>query len=241
MYKNIEPFGYHILGDSIGESWISLVKCLLEKGENSRDEKRGRIALRNVRIKINKFDIPDETLDKYADKEKIESIIYLTFKGEEMYDFDIIPSFSAGPKSYYARLKEGKMVEYIIDRLSKIPESKKAVISFIDWKDYELVMADHYDDYLPCICNIQFRLIKENSGWKMTTVLFARSMDGFQKGAGNLLATAMLSQKVAKQISKNLKVPVICESMDCFVTDIHIYEECINNAKEIIKKHDENN
>jgi thymidylate synthase len=241
MYKNIEPFGYHVLADSIGEAWISLVKCLLEKGENSRDEKRGRIALQNLRIKINKFEIPDTILDKYADKEKIESVIYLTFKGEEMYDFDIVPSFSAGPKSYYARLKEGKMMEYVIDRLSKIPESKKAVISFINWKDYELVMADHYDDYLPCICNIQFRLIKENKGWKMTTVLYARSMDGFQKTAGNLLATAMLSQKIAKQVSENLKVPVMCGAIDCFVTDVHIYEECINNAKEIIKKYDQDN
>lgn len=54
MYKNVESFGYHILGDSIGDAWISLIKCLLENGEDSRDEKRGRIALQNVRLKINK-------------------------------------------------------------------------------------------------------------------------------------------------------------------------------------------
>lgn len=180
-------------------------------------------------------------MDKYADKEKIESIIYLTFQGEEMYDFDIVPSFSAGPKSYYARLKDGKILEYIVDRLSIIPESKKAVISFINWKDYELVMADHYDDYLPCMCTIQFRLIKEDNGWKMTTILYARSLDGFQKGAGNLLAAAMLSQKIAKQVEEKLKVPVVCGAIDCFVTDVHIYEECINNAKELIKKYDQNN
>lgn len=241
MYKNVESFGYHILGDSIGDAWISLIKCLLENGEDSRDEKRGRIALQNVRLKINKYNIPDTILDKYADKEKIESIIYLTFQGEEMYDFDIVPSFSAGPKSYYARLKDGKILEYIVDRLSIIPESKKAVISFINWKDYELVMADHYDDYLPCMCTIQFRLIKEDNGWKMTTILYARSLDGFQKGAGNLLAAAMLSQKIAKQVEEKLKVPVVCGAIDCFVTDVHIYEECINNAKELIKKYDQNN
>jgi thymidylate synthase len=200
MYKNIESFGYHILGDSIGDAWISLLRCLIDNGENSSDEKRGRIALQNVRIKINKFEVPDTILDKYGDKEKIDSIIYMTFSGEEMYDFDIVPSFTPGPKSYYSRLREGKMVEYIIDRLSKIPESKKAVISFINWKDYELVMADHFDDYLPCICTIQFRLIKSDIGWNMTTVMCARSLDGFQKGNGNLLTVAMLSQKVAKQI-----------------------------------------
>jgi len=241
MYKYIEPFGYHISGDSIGEAWISLIRCLLEKGEGSRDEKRGRVALQDVRIRINKFELPDVILSKFGDKEKIDSVIYLTFKGEEMYDFDVVPNFSPGPKSYYARLKEGKMVEYVVDRLSTIPESKKAVMSFIDWKDYELVMADHFDDYLPCICTIQFRLIENENGWNMTTVVYARSLDGFQKGNGNLVAIAMLSQSVAKQISENLKVPVVCGAIDCFVTDVHIYEECINEAKEVIEKYDQNN
>jgi thymidylate synthase len=82
--------------------------------------------------------------------------------------------------------------------------------------------------------------MKEDNIWKMTTVLYARSMDGFQKAAGNLLAVAMLSQKIAKQLSENLKVPVMYGVIDCFVTDVHIYEECINNAKEIIKKYDQN-
>jgi len=241
MYKKIEQFGYHILGDSIGEAWISLVRCLVENGENSRDEKRGRIALQDIRMKINKYEIPDHILEKYGDKENIDSIIYMTFKGEEMYDFDVVPSFTPGPKSYYARLKEGRMIEYVVDRLSRIPESKKAVISLINWKDYELIMADHFDDYLPCICTIQFRLIKTNIGWNMTTVLYARSLDGFQKGNGNLLAVAMLSQKIAKQISDNLGVPIDCGPIDCFITDVHIYEECVNDAKEMIKKYDQNN
>jgi hypothetical protein len=241
MYEYIEPFGYHVSGNSIGEAWISLVRCLLDKGEDSRDEKRGRIALQNVRIRINKFEIPDVILGKFGDKERIDSAIYMAFKGEEMYDFDVVPSFTPGPKSYYARLKEGKMVEYVVDRLSTIPESKKAVISFINWADYELVMADHFDDYLPCICTIQFRLIKNESGWNMTTVIHARSLDGFQKGNGNFLVVAMLSQKVAKQISDNLRVPVTCDALDCFITDVHIYEECLSEAKEIIKKYDQNN
>jgi thymidylate synthase len=240
MYKNIEPFGYHILGDSIGEAWVSLIRCLIEKGEDSRDEKRGRVALQDVRVRISKFETPDDILEKYGDKEKIDGIVYLTFKGDEMYDFDVIPSFSPGPQSYYARLKEGKMIEYVVDRLSKIPESKKAVISFINWKDYELVMADHFDDYLPCICTIQFRLIKTSEGWNMTTVFYARSLDGFQKGCGNLLTIAMLSQKVAKQISDNLMVPIVCGTIDGFITDVHIYEECINEAKDMLKEYDQN-
>lgn len=241
MYKYIKPFGYHILGNSIGEAWMDLLRALIEKGERSKDEKRDRISLQNVRIRINKFKVPDDILERYGDKEKIDGIIYLTFKGDEMYDFDIVPNFTPGPKSYYARMKEGKMFEYVVDRLSTIPESKKAVMSFINWKDYELVMADHYDDYLPCICAVQFRLIKKRVGWEMTTVWYSRSLDGFQKGNGNILSIAMLSLGVAKQVSEKLKVPVICGVVDGFITDVHIYGECFNEAEKLLKKYDQDN
>jgi len=132
MYKYIKPFGYHILGNSIGEAWINLLRALIEKEDRSKDEKRERISLQNIRIRISKFEVSDSILDKYGDKKKIDGIVYLTFKGEEMYDFDVVPNFTPGPKSYYARIKEGRMLEYVIDRLSTIPESKKAVMSFIN-------------------------------------------------------------------------------------------------------------
>lgn len=241
MYKYIKPFGYHISGNSIGEAWVDLLRALVEKGSRSKDEKRDRVSLQNIRVKINKFEIPDIILEKYGDKEKIDGIIYLTFKGEEMYDFDVVPNFTPGPKSYYSRIKEGRMLEYVVDRLSTIPESKKAVMSFINWKDYELVMADHYDDYLPCVCTIQFRLIKTKNGWEMTTIWYARSLDGFQKGNGNILSIAMLSQKVATQISKKLQVPVVCGAIDGFITDVHIYGECLKEAEGLLKNYDQNN
>ena len=133
------------------------------------------------------------------------------------------------------------MLEYVVDRLSTIPESKKAVMSFINWKDYELVMADHYDDYLPCVCTIQFTLIKTKNGWEMTTIWYARSLDGFQKGNGNILSIAMLSQKVATQISKKLQVPVVCGAIDGFITDVHIYGECLKEAEGLLKNYDQNN
>jgi len=215
---------------------------LLEEGEKSPDEKRDRLALQRVRIKIDSPVIPDPVLDKYGDKEKLDGIVYLTTGGgEEMYDFDVVPSFTPGPQSYFSRIKEGKMVEYVVDRLSTIPESKKAIISFITWKDYEKVMADHYDDYLPCLCTIQFRLIRSEKGWDMHTIWFARSLDAFQKGNGNMLAVSILSESIAKQLTKNLKVPIICKSIDGFITDVHLYGECIEQAKKVIQKYDQDN
>ncbi len=242
MYKNIEPFGIHIHNETVGKAWIDLVRAMVETGEQSPDEKRNRLALQRTRIKIDNPVFPDPVLEKYGDKEKLDGIVYLTLEGgEEMYDFDVVPSFTPGPQSYYSRIKEGRMYKYVIDRLSKIPESKKAIMSFITWKDYELVMADHYDDYLPCLCTIQFRLVRNDKGWDMHVIWYARSLDGFQKGNGNMLAISLLGEKVAKELSEKLGVPITFKDMDGFIADVHLYGECIEQAKEMLKKYDKNN
>ncbi len=242
MYKKIDPFGVHIYNRTVGEAWIDLIRAMINLGEFSPDEKRDRVALQNLRIKIDTPVIPDPVLEKYGNKDNLDAIVYLTVGGGvEMYDFDVVPSFTAGPKSYYARIKEGRMYEYVIDRLSTISESKKAVMSFINWKDYELVMADHYDDYLPCLCTVQFRLIKNDKGWDMNCVWYARSLDGFQKGNGNMLAISILCKNIVNDLSKKLGVPVNIKSLDGFITDVHIYGECIEDAKKLIEKYDRDN
>ena len=155
-----------------------------------------------------------------------------------MYDFDVNPSFSKGSKSYYARLEEGKMMDYVVERLSLIPESKKAVISFIHWDDYSAVLANPKNDYLPCITTIQFRLIEnDNDGFKMNTIFTARSMDIFQKGVGNLIAIATMSEKIAERLEKNLNKKIEIRSLDGMITDAHIYTENIYDAQELLKKY----
>lgn len=234
MFKYIKPFGFHIFGNSFGEVWLDLVTAILENGEKTFDEKRARLSLQNVRIRIENFSFPDRLIEKYGDKEKIETIIYLTLEGKEMYDFDVVPSFSPGAKSYHSRIKQGKMDQFIIKRLALIPESKKAVISFINWNDYGAILKNPHDDYLPCIVSIQFRLIEKKDQYEMTTIFNARSMDAFQKSNGNLIAIAMLAQKIAQKLTKKLNKNVVCKVLDGLVTDVHIYNECFKEAKRII-------
>ncbi len=236
MHKNIKPFGIHINVASIGEAWIDLVNAILQEGVETLDEERSRLCLQNVRIRIKNIELPDSIIEKYGDKEKIDGIVYLTFKGEEMYDFDIIPSFSPGAKSYYARLKEGRMDEYVVKRLSQIPESKKGIISFIHWYDYKAVLDTPFDDYLPCITTIQFRLLENEKNYKMNIIFTARSLDAFQKGNGNIIAIAMLAQKIQKQLNRKLEKNVIINALDGFIADAHIYGECLGDAKNIISK-----
>lgn len=234
MFQFINPYGCHVNADSIGQAWLDLLDAIIGKGEKTFDEGRVRLSLQNVRIRLSKFQFPDELIEKYGDKEKIDGIIYLTFKGEEMYDFDVVPSFSPGARSYYARIKEGRMDEYVIKRLTKIPESKKGVISFIHWDDYKAVLDTPYDDYLPCILTVQFRMLEKGNKYHLNTIFHARSLDAFQKGNGNLMAIGMLTNKIAKKLGENLKKPIVIGPIDGLITDVHVYGECLEKAKIIL-------
>lgn len=235
MYLKTEPFGYLIFAETIGSAWLSLCEVILKNGELDDDEGRKRLCVQNIRIKSLNQQFPDYLMSKYANKKNIDDIIHLTFDNEIMYDFDIVPSFSPGSQSYFARIKDWDMFNFVVKRLSEIPESKKAVMSFIRQEDYKRTLDRPRDDYLPCITTVQFRLVKVDDGWKMNTIFNARSIDAFQKAGGNLSAIVLLSKKLAVELEKKLKVSVWLGELDGMITDAHIYEECIEDAKKIIK------
>jgi thymidylate synthase len=237
MYKLIKPFGYNIDAESIGQAWIDLVDAIVTNGEKTFDEGRERLSLQNVRIRVDSPFLPDHIINKYANKKNIDDIVHLTFNGETMYDFDVKPSFSPGAKSYYARLKEGKMVEFVVERLAKIPESKKAVISFIHWNDYKSVLANPYDDYLPCIISIQFRLVPVDGEYAMNVVFNSRSIDAYQKSNGNMVAIAMLANNISNELSSRLSKKVLLTSIDGLITDAHIYQECYKDARKLVSNY----
>ena len=155
-----------------------------------------------------------------------------------MTDCDVSPSFSEGPKSYFARLKESKAMEYIVERLGFIPESKKGVILFPEWKDYEKVLDNQLDDYYPCLIAVQYRMLENKDGsWTMNTFFYSRGFDAYQKAHGNLAAIVLISQRLAPRISKKLKRPIFVGSMTGFITDCHIYENNFKEAKATIEEY----
>lgn len=237
MYVKLEPFGYNIYGETIGTIWLSLVEAICKNGVFTEDESRKRLSLQNVRIKSATQSFPDPLIKKYGDSKNVDEIINLTFNQEIMYDFDVIPSFSPGSKSYYARIKEWKMIDFVVNRLAEIPESKKAIMSFIRQEDYQRVLEKPKDDYLPCITIVQFRLIKinEEKGYHMNTLFNARSIDAYQKAGGNFAAISLLSKEVSERLAEKLKTNIWAGPLDGFLTDAHIYQEKIDEAKEVIK------
>ncbi|MBU3934901.1 hypothetical protein KKC00_03005 [Patescibacteria group bacterium] len=237
MYTKIDQFGYSVYGKTIGSAWLELVDTILKNGVLTLDEGRKRLCLQNIRVKSETQVFPDVLIKKFGKKKNIDAIINLTFNNEVMYDFDVIPSFSPGSQSYYARIKNWKMVDFVVERLSEVPESKKAIMSFIRKEDYERTLKKPKDDYLPCITTIQFRLIKidDEKGYRLNTIFNARSIDAYQKAGGNLAAIALLSKEVAQKLQEKLCIPVQIGSIDGMIADAHIYEETIKEAKNMIK------
>ena len=239
MYIKIEPFGYAVYGELIGSTWLSLVEVVIKNGQVTMDEGRKRYSLQNIRIRSATSSKTDPLIIKYANQQNIADIVKLTFDEEFMYDIDVTPSFTPGAQSYYTRIKNWKMIDFIVDRLTKIPESKKAVMSFIRKEDYIKVLKNPKDDYLPCVTTIQFRLLKidNKKGYHMNILFNARSMDAYQKSVGNMVAIAMIGEDVAKRLQKNLGVPLWTGSMDGIITDAHIYDNTIDDAIKLIESY----
>jgi thymidylate synthase len=82
-------------------------------------------------------------------------------------------------------------------------------------------------------------LVRSFTIYKFLTLLAApfTSMDAFQKGVGNLVAIATMSQKIADQLAPNLGKKIEIGSLDGMITDAHIYTENVYDAQELLKKY----
>ncbi|MBF1031976.1 MAG: hypothetical protein HXK99_03845 [Candidatus Nanosynbacter sp.] len=233
MITKVENVGYSVYGETLGELWLDMVETILKNGQFELDENRGRFAVRNLRFTAGVANPDDELIKKYGDKAKIDAMKAVVFGSDTMKDFDITPSFRNGAKSYKKRLEEGKMMEFVIERLAKIPESKKAVMVFPTYEDYIAVLNIPWNDYLPCITALQFRVNQRLGKNYLDLTLFMRSWDGFQKGAGDLTVVSMLGSKVRKALEKKLSIKIETGRLDGLVTDVHIYENTYEAAQSV--------
>ncbi len=238
MYRHNDHFGYEIHGQTLGEAWLSLVEAIVNHGEECFDEGRKRLALQSVRLRSETQQTPDTLIHKYGNQENLKKFIALTFSESVMYDFDKTPSFSPGAKSYNQRIKEGKLLDFVIKRLSLIPESKKAVIVFLAREDYDAVLKNPKNDYLPCLVSMQFRLQQRAGGYYVNTTCSFRSLDAFQKAHGNLEAIGMMTKIVADGIANRLfngKKNIEYGYLDCIIADAHIYANTLDEAKSVVE------
>lgn len=231
-------FGYSVLGDTIGEAWLTAVECVLKNGVFDPDENRGRHALQMLRLKVRTHGQFDALIERFGNTANIEKMKRLVFESAVMEDFDISPNFRPGAKSYFARLTEGRMIDFVVKRLTEIPESKKAVMVFPTYEDYAKVLESPYNDYLPCIVSLQFRLRNEiEGGYTLNTVFNMRSQDIYQKNVSDLVVFSLLAQEVGRRLSKNLHARVRMGFIDGIITDAHIYQNTYDAAHSTVSEH----
>lgn len=234
MIERIENVGYAVYGRTLGETWLQMVETVLKNGNFELDENRGRFAVRNLRFASETTELNDKLIAKYGDQQKISAMKSVVFESDTMIDFDITPSFRNGAKSYKKRLEEGQMIDFVVNRLAKIPESKKAVMVFPTYEDYEAVTNSPWNDYLPCITALQFRVAKRRGENYLDLTLFMRSWDGFQKGAGDMIVVSMIGNIIRKQLEEKLNIDIIPGRLDGLVTDVHIYENTYEKAQQVV-------
>lgn len=223
---------------TIGGAYIELCREIIKAKDISEDEGRRRYALQSVLIATDTLEYPDEIIDKYGNGDFLDQLMELTFEKEEMEDFDVVPSFNPGAPSYYKRIQDGRMLDFVVKRLTRFPESKKAVMVFPTWDDYKQVLENPEDDYLPCVVAIQFRMTDtDNKVPIMNVSFFARSADAFQKLHGNMAAMARMRDEIVERLGKNLKCHIAKGSLRGLITDAHIYEECWGEAKDMVSKY----
>lgn len=237
--ERIEDVGYVVHGNTIGQTWLGMVETVLKNGKFELDENRGRFAVRNLRFSSSTTDTDDDLIRRFGDESKVDAMKRVVFESDEMVDFDITPSFRNGAKSYKKRLEEGKIIDFVVNRLSKIPESKKAVMVFPTYEDYEAVTNSPWNDYLPCIVALQFRVSQDDKKELpcLNLTLFMRSWDTFQKGAGDLTVLCMLADIVRKKLEERLDTEIRPGRLDGLVTDVHIYENTYQQAQDVMFKY----
>lgn len=244
---NLHPynFGCTIEANSLGEAWIGLVETCMKNGNLEYDENRARFALHGVRMIVKSYadHNNDPIIKKYANQESIATMRKLAFEADTMTDFDITPSFRTGAKSYKKRIEEGAIIDFVVHRLTRIPESKKAVMVFPTYEDYKNVKDSPFNDYLPCIVSLQFRLHKVKEGqYTLNTHFFMRSQDAYQKNISDLIIFADMANVVAEKLRESLSASIELGVMDGYITDAHIYKNTYDQAFDVVSSyHNQNN
>jgi thymidylate synthase len=237
MINYQEDLGYAVVGETIGEAWLAATECVLKNGAFDPDENRGRFALPMLRLKVRTHGAHDPLVERYGNAVNIEKMKRLVFESPTMEDFDITPNFRAGAKSYFARIKKGRMIDFVVKRLTEIPESKKAVMVFPTYEDYGKVLDSPYNDYLPCIVSLQFRLRPSGEGFVLNTIYTMRSQDVFQKNVSDLVVFSLLAQEVGKRLTASLGKLVRMGFIDGMIADGHIYQNTYDAALETVSQY----
>lgn len=218
-----------IIEKTIGIGWVKVLEAIYDKGMDFYDEGRPLRELTGVRIIIASPNYKDKLIWSICDQKTIE-VFRNSFLGKEKWlkDVDIIKNFNQKEAiSYSVRLFDYEgfdQVNNVIERLSKIPESKRCmIITPMPHKDWKL-------DYLPCIDTIHF-LIRDD---RLDVYVHCRGLDFAQKAYANFVCLAELQKYILDQINLRIAKKIKLGKIDLLVDSAHIYTNTMQIASNLI-------
>lgn len=220
-----------LIEKTIGKCWLETVRLILKSGNNYHDEGRPLKELTGVRLIITHPSPEDSIIDICGNKKTVSEFKKAFFGNQKwLKDVDISPNFGANDAiSYSVRLfdYEGfNQIQNVIDRLAKIPESKRCLVST------PMPNKDWGRDYLPCIDTIHF-LLREN---KLNVFVHCRGLDFAQKAYANFTCLAKLQSYVAEEISKKTKNKLEVGNLDLLIDSAHIYKNTMPIVEKMLAK-----
>lgn len=218
---------FHIEGRTLPEVWE---KTVIEVWENGID----------IKTEYDKKEDPpskDATVIMSIQEPMGEPRIHRAFPGgledleiyrqevvDGIHDHWIKPEEGKWTYTYHKRLfdyeteNEGiKQIDYIIDKLSQVPYSRRA--QAITWNP----KLDPPTEDPPCLQRIWCRLAKAGEGFSLNMNTHWRSRDGFKASFMNIFALTDLQRFIAERIQERIGRPVSIGRYVDITDSFHIY------------------
>ena len=179
----------------------------------------------------------DSTMIMVVDEPFLEPRIHRAFPGSledlEIYRQEVVfgihdnwinPKEGKWTYTYHQRLfnyeggrRRVDQVEYIIDKLSRVPHTRRA--QAITWDP----AGDPATDDPPCLQRIWFRLVEDQAGYSLNMNTHWRSRDAYKASFMNIYALTDLQRFVAGEVAERLKRPVEVGRYVDISDSFHIY------------------
>lgn len=229
-----KSFPVSIQSQTIGQAWLKVIKRIWNDGIDWFDDGRKLKEILGLRVIVEEPRERDEVIEKYGVPENIKEFERAFFTPTlGLNDVDVRKNFEPWQAlAYWPRIHAlgVDQVEKVVQRLSSMPESKRAVVSVI------LPSLDWNMDYMPCIDIMHFLLRPKGKAMALHLLVYARGLDFGQKAYANLVVLAKLQKQVKEAIEQRRGEQIELGIMDMLIGSAHIYEESYKDVQRILEE-----
>ena len=201
-----------INSDTPGLAWKKALNLVYFQGDEISDGNKKLKELLNVFITIKNPVQIDEVLKRFGDMKMIELMKDNFLKQESAFE----GIFSYGSRIFnYHGINQ---LESIISKLSKNPESKSAVINFLDPSEDK--------SHIPCICTLDIKIRND----KLIGTAFFRSQDVGKKLYADIIALGSIMENISKILKITLgELNILAVSLHLYQEDLPLFSNILEN------------